>query len=107
MTVDASYWFSKAIDLGSSYTNTANENDSRKGRSQSEFETHRDMKGPSDFDQTHAFLLRASYAIRAPRSNRFAPATAAIAAIANGWNFSAVALIKTGIPFNIATGSDG
>jgi hypothetical protein len=101
LTVDASYWFSKAIDLGSSYTNTAHENDSRKGRSQSEFETHRDMKGPSDFDQTHAFLLRASYAIRAPRFNRF------VTAIADGWNFSAVALVKTGIPFNISTGSDG
>lgn len=101
LTVDASYWFSKAIDLGSSYTNTANEGDSRKGRSQTEFETHRDMKGPSDFDQTHAFLLRASYAIRAPRFNRF------VTAIADGWNFSAVALIKTGIPFNISTGSDG
>ena len=101
LAVDATYWFSKAIDLGSSYTNTANENDSRKGRSQSEFETHRDMKGPSDFDQTHAFLLRASYNIRAPRFNRF------VTAIANGWNFSAVALIKTGIPFNISTGSDG
>ncbi|MGH9935775.1 MAG: TonB-dependent receptor domain-containing protein, partial [Blastocatellia bacterium] len=58
LTVDTSYWFSKAIDLGSSYTNTANEDDSRKGRSQYEYEAHRDMKGPSDFDQTHAFLLR-------------------------------------------------
>lgn len=101
LTVDASYWFSKAIDLGSSYTNTANEGDSRKGRSQTEFETQRDMKGPSDFDQTHAFLLRASYLIPAPTFNRF------VAAIAGGWNFSAVALIKTGIPFNISTGSDG
>jgi hypothetical protein len=101
LTVDASYWFSKAIDLGSSYTNTANENDSRKGRSQSESETHRDMKGPSDFDQTHAFLLRASYAIRAPKFNRF------VSAIASGWNLSTVALVKTGIPFNISTGSDG
>lgn len=101
LTVDASYWFSKAIDLGSGYTNTANEGDSRKGRSQTEFETHRDMKGPSDFDQTHAFLLRASYLIPAPTFNRF------VAAISSGWNFSAVALVKTGIPFNISTGSDG
>lgn len=101
LTVDTSYWFSKAIDLGASYTNTANENDSRKSRSQSEFETQRDMKGPSDFDQTHAFLWRTSYAIRTPRFNRF------ISAVANGWNISAVALIKTGIPFNITTGSDG
>jgi hypothetical protein len=101
LTVDASYWFSKAIDLGSSYTNTANENDSRKSRSQSEFETHRDMKGLSDFDQTHAFLWRTSYAIRTPKFNRF------VSAVADGWNLSGVVLVKTGLPFNIATGSDG
>lgn len=101
LTVDASYWFSKAIDLGASYTNTANENDSRKSRSQSEFETHRDMKGLSDFDQTHAFLLRTSYALKAPKFNR------AFSAIADGWNLSTVVLVKTGIPFNLSTGSDG
>lgn len=101
LTVDASYWFSKAIDLGSSYTNTANENDSRKGRSQYEYETHRDMKGPSDFDQTHAFLWRMSYAIRTTKFPRL------VSAFTDGWNLSAVALVKTGIPFNIAAGSDG
>lgn len=101
LTVDASYWFSKAIDLGASYTNTANENDSRKSRSQAEFETHRDMKGLSDFDQTHAFLLRTSYAIRAPKLSRW------FSSVANGWNLSAIALVKTGIPFNISAGSDG
>ncbi len=100
LTTDASYWFSKAIDLGASYTNTANENDSRKSRSQSEFVTQQDMKGLSDFDQTHAFLLRTSYAIKAPKFSR------AFSAVADGWNFSAVVLVKTGIPFNIAAGSD-
>jgi hypothetical protein len=62
------------------------------------------MKGVSDFDQTHAFLLRTSYAIRPPqalKTNRF------FTAIAADWNFSMVALIKTGIPFNLSTGSDG
>jgi len=101
LTVDASYWFSKAIDLGSSYTNTANEIDSRKSRSQSEYETQRDMKGLSDFDQTHALLWRASYAIRTPKFNRF------VSAVADGWTLSAVVLVKTGLPFNIGTGSDG
>lgn len=100
LTMDASYWFSKAIDLGASYTNTANENDSRKSRSQSEFVTHNDMKGLSDFDQTHAFLLRTSYAIKAPKFSR------AVSAVVDGWNLSAVVLVKTGIPFNIAAGSD-
>jgi len=101
LTVDASYWFSKAIDLGSSYTNTANENDSRKGRSQDEYETHRDMKGPSDFDQTHAFLWRASYQVRATKLPRL------VSLGADGWNISTVVLVKTGIPFSVVSGSDG
>ncbi len=106
LTMDAAYWFSKAIDLGASYTNTANENDSRKSRSQTEFITHRDMKGVSDFDQTHAFLWRASYAVKAPKFS-VANFSRAFSAIANGWNLSTVVLIKTGIPFNLSTGSDG
>jgi hypothetical protein len=101
LSVDASYWLSKAIDLGSSYTNTANEIDSRKGRSQDEYETQRDMKGPSDFDQTHAFLWRASYLIRTTKLAR------SISKIIDGWNVSTVVLVKTGIPFSIASGSDG
>lgn len=101
MSVDASYWFSKAIDLGSSYTNTANEIDSRKGRSQDEYETQRDMKGPSDFDQTHAFLWRASYLIRTSKLPR------SMSTLIDGWNVSTVVLVKSGIPFSIASGSDG
>jgi hypothetical protein len=101
LSVDASYWFSKAIDLGSSYTNTANEIDSRKGRSQDEYETQRDMKGLSDFDQTHAFLWRASYLVHTTKLPR------SLSAIIDGWNISTVVLVKTGIPFNIASGSDG
>ncbi len=101
LSIDASYWFSKAIDLGSSYTNTANEADSRKGRSQYEYETHRDMRALSDFDQTHAFLWRTSYAIRTAKFHRLA------SALTNGWNLSAIVLVKTGIPFNVQAGSDG
>jgi hypothetical protein len=101
LTIDASYWFSKAIDLGTNYTNTANETDSRQGRSQAELENFRDMKGPSAFDQTHAFLWRASYLLPAPSFLR--PA----AKVLGGWNFSTVVLVKTGIPFNVQAGSDG
>lgn len=88
LSLEAAYWFSKALDLGSSYTNTAYDNDSRLSRSQSEFETHRDMKAVSTFDQTHAFLWRGSYEWR-------------------GFTLSAVTLLKTGIPFNVTAGSDG
>ncbi|MDP2999988.1 MAG: TonB-dependent receptor [Bryobacterales bacterium] len=94
LSVDAAYWFGKALDLGSSYTNTAYDADSRLSRSQSEWETQRDMKGPSAFDQKHAFLVRGSYSLPPRR-------------LWGGWTVSAVALAKTGGPFTVATGSDG
>lgn len=101
LSLDTSYWFSKALDLGSSYTNTAYDQDSRLARSQSEFETHRDMKGPSSFDQTHAFVWRGAYALPAPGQSGW------LSKLRGSWNVSAVVLIKTGIPFNVGTGSDG
>ena len=58
LSMDVAYWFSKAMDLGSSYTNTAYDADSRIGRSQSEFETHKDLKARSEFDQPHSFIWR-------------------------------------------------
>ena len=96
VSIDLSYWFSKAIDLGSSYTNTAYDADSRLGRSQSEFETHRDMRALSTFDQPHALLWRASWA--SPPN---------LGKLGRGWNLSAVTLLKSGTPFNVVTGSDG
>jgi hypothetical protein len=100
LSLDASYWFSKAIDLGASYTNTAYDVDSRQSRSQSEGLTQKDMKGPSNFDQPHAFLCRFSYDV---------PHTSArgLDAIAGGWNISAVVLVKSGTPFTVVSGSDG
>ncbi len=84
-TVDAAYWFSKAMDLGADYTNTAYDADSRLSRSQSEYETHSDRKARSQFDQPHAFLARVSYDL--PK----------------GWTLSTVALLKQGTPFNLTT----
>lgn len=96
-TLDTSYWFSKAIDLGGDYTNTAYDADSRLTRSQSEFETHKDRKALSMFDQPHAFLFRLTYQVPArPRSgwtNR----------LAGGWDFSTVTLLKAGTPFSVTT----
>jgi hypothetical protein len=87
LSLDASYWFSKAMDMGSGYTNTAFDGDSRLARSQSEFESHRDLRALSSFDQPHAFLSRGSWQFR-------------------GFLFSAVLLLKSGTPFNVGTGSD-
>jgi hypothetical protein len=105
LTVDASYWFSKALDLGSTYTNTANEGDSRVGRSQSENDIQRDMKALSVFDQTHSFLWRTSYAVRIPKGAQSFQRVASV--LANGWTLSTVVLVKTGLPFNVVSGSDG
>jgi hypothetical protein len=96
LTVDLSYWFSKAMDLGSSYTNTAYDADSRLSRSQYEFESHHDMRALSSFDQPHGVLWRAAWA-----------SPASLGRIAAGWNFSAVTLFKSGTPFNVVSGSDG
>ncbi len=99
VSFDASYWFSKAIDLGSNYTNTASTDDGRQGRSQNETGVRQDLKGPSAFDQTHSFLARAAWSTPrlAPVWNR----------VLGRWNLSTVALLKTGVPFDVLTGSDG
>lgn len=92
MTLDASYWFSKAIDTGASYLNTAAGDDARQGYSQTQFGVAEDLKGVSAFDQKHALLARVNYA--APRKW-------------GGWNFNGIFLAKTGMPFTVLTGSDG
>ncbi|MBI3693462.1 MAG: hypothetical protein HY238_01290, partial [Acidobacteria bacterium] len=95
ISLDAAYWFSKAIDLGGNYTNTAAGEEGGAGRAQAAFFIQQDLKGPSVFDQSHAFLWRLSYLTPGPYR------------VARGWSFSAVLLAKTGLPFNIVSGSDG
>jgi hypothetical protein len=92
--LDASYWWSKNLDYGSDYLNTANDQDSFRYRSQNEFEVHKDLRGRSRFDQPHSFLARAQYALPRipPRFGR--------------WSVSTVALAKQGTPFDVQTGSD-
>lgn len=98
LSIDASYWFSKAIDTGSAYTNTAAGDDARQGQSQTEHLVQQDLKQVSDFDQSHAFLIRAQY--RIPHL----PGRAG--AWIRNWSVSTVYLAKTGLPFTIMTGSD-
>ena len=96
LTMETSYWFSKAIDLGGNYTNPATSTDNGQVRSQSEFLVNSDLKGPSNFDQSHAFLYRVAYDTgRAGRSRWLA-----------NWSLSAIALLKTGMPFDVVSGSD-
>lgn len=96
LAFDAAYWFSKAIDLGADYTNTAAHGDSRLSRNQWEFEAHRDRKALSNFDQPHAFLLRASY--------EPAPAGGSgPARLIRGWTLTGALLVKKGTPFSVTT----
>ena len=99
LSISASYWFSKALDLGANYSDSASNRS--QNRSQTEFESHHDLKGLSDFDQPHSFLARASY--QTPVWTALPRRAAAAAA---KWNLSAVVLLKSGTPFLVQTGSD-
>ena len=101
LTMRATYWFSKAIDLGSGYTNTAYDADSRLARGQWEFDQFQDMKGLSDFDQPHAFLWTASLRLPGVRGSR-----SVFRKLAADWELSAVTLFKSGTPFTVDAGSD-
>ncbi len=87
VTVDSSYWFSKAIDSGATYVNIAAGDDASQGHSQTAVNIDADLRGVSDFDQTHAWLNRLSYEWR-------------------GWRLSTIFVAKSGTPFKVITGSD-
>ncbi len=101
LSFEAAYWFSKAIDLGASYTNTGYGDDSRVSRSQTEFDQFGDMRGLSDFDQPHSFLWSANYETPA-----LAPARSWLRQVFGTWNVATVLLLKQGTPFSIESGSD-
>ncbi len=99
VSLEASYWWSKAIDLGNDFSGTASGRSGRLGRSQSEFNSHAEMRSVSSFDQPHALLVRATWDAPQVRG----PARAAL----DGWQLSTVVLGKSGTPFNVIAGSDG
>ena len=99
LTLEASYWWSKAIDLGNDFSNTASGRSGRLGRSQSEFDSQAEMRAVSSFDQPHAALVRSSW--QAPAFRGWG------AGLLGGWQLSAVVLAKSGTPFDVISGSDG
>jgi len=101
ISLDASYWFSKSLDLGNDFTNTLSGVDARQGRSQSEEPVHADLKGPSQFHQPHAMLVHGSYELPASGTRSGWRRTIA------GWRFSSIVLLKNGTPFSVESGSDG
>lgn len=102
LTLDFSYWLSKAIDLGAHYASNAGTRDAFAGRSQTEFEVHGDVKALSDFDQPHAALCRIGYTTPAIRGAKSVWNKAL-----GGWDLFSVVLLKTGTPFLLYSGSDG
>ena len=102
LSVEGSYWFSKAIDFGTDYTNTAAGRDAFEFQSRTQDAYHAEMKGLSNFDQPHSFLLRATYEI--PRVDG---APSWVRSILSSWMVGAVALLKSGTPFSVVAGSDG
>jgi hypothetical protein len=99
LNLEVSYWFSKALDLGANYSDTASNRTQHRG--QSEFDSHRDLKGLSDFDQPHALLARVAWDLPAVfRQARFGRA------LLSAWSIGAVVLLKSGTPFTVFAGSD-
>jgi hypothetical protein len=100
LTLNASYWFSKALDLGNDYTSTASGGEARSQGGQSGVDTHKDQKGPSDFDQPHSLLLQTTY-------DTGRGGTGWMRAMTKNWTFASVYLLKSGTPFTVESGSDG
>jgi len=95
-TVETSYWFSKAIDLGADYTNTAFQRDAFDAMSPSDTNIQAQLKGLSRFDQPHSFLWRLNYTT---------PSLAGLGRWARGilgdWQIGGVLLLKSGTPFTV------
>jgi hypothetical protein len=101
LSLDSSYWFSKAMDLGANYSSTGNSRDSFRGRSQSEFDVHGDVKSVSDFHQSHAFLSRFGYQTPGLKGT-----AGWVQKMLGRWEMFSVLLLKSGTPFTISSGSD-
>ena len=100
ITLDTSYWFSKALDLGGDYTNTGAGRDSRSARAPSEYEINPQMKGRSVFDQPHAWLTNFTYETPTPARGGW------LSKVVRQWQFTSVLLLKSGTPFGVRAGSD-
>jgi len=98
LSFDASYWFSKSIDLQHNYTETGYGTIALKQSDTLGFE---DLRGLSMFDQRHAFLTRGSM-----DSPSFSSMPAWVRQAFGKWTLSGVWLLKSGTPFCVFAGSD-
>ncbi len=100
LSLNASYWFSKAMDLGTTYTGTASGSEARQANGQDGINVSKDLKARSNFDQPHSFLLQASY-------DTGRGAGGFLRGLTRGWSLATVYLLKSGTPFTVQSGSDG
>ena len=101
LNLEASYWWSKSIDLGGSYLNTAANANRRLTESPSEFDVHGELRGVSTFDQPHAALINFSY-----QTAGLASRGRWMRNLFGAWQLSSVLLFKSGTPFSVLAGSD-
>ncbi|MBI4443049.1 MAG: TonB-dependent receptor [Acidobacteria bacterium] len=102
LTFRASYTFSKNIDVGADFTNTASgvEKPPEMGIRSSELVTREDdMKGVSIFDTPHAFVISYTYAFPSPRSLNGWKAF-----LLQNWEVSGTTIFQSGIPWHAHTG---
>jgi len=99
LSLSASYWLSKAIDLGADYTFTGGGNGAREVAGQSGVNARSDQKALSDFDQPHAALVQLAYDTGS--------GAGLLRSITRGWTVASVVLVKSGTPFVLHSGSDG
>jgi hypothetical protein len=92
--LDAAYWFSKAIDTGATFVNIAAGDDANQGHAQIASDVSSDLRGLSNFHQTHALMSRVSYQLPYRQL------------LVRNWRFSGVFVAKSGTPFSVITGSD-
>jgi hypothetical protein len=101
----ATYTFSKSIDLGGDFTNTASgvENPPEYGLTSSEFASRKDdQKGWSLFDTPHN--LTVSYTFALPSIGHI---TGWQGLLLRDWDISGTTVFQSGIPFHPHTGADG
>ncbi len=89
LALRATYTFSKALDLGTDFSNTGTGRDER--RTQIEALYFEDLKTLSRFDAPHAFVLGYSYQFPSRLG---------------GFTLSGTTILKDGTPFSVETGTD-
>jgi hypothetical protein len=97
-SLEASYWFSKSIDLGGDYSTTGA---SGGAPPQADSLIHDDTRSVSSFHQPHALLARGSYELPA-----LIDQPPWVRQVFGSWEVSGALLMKTGTPFPAFAGSD-